>query len=78
MVIFTGKELRPNDLFARLVATGRKIESVDATMKNLAEYLAEVKNHRIGDIVKVERHGERLVLSKTDVSPSSPRPKRLP
>jgi O-acetyl-ADP-ribose deacetylase len=78
MVIFTGKELRPNDLFARLVDTGRKIESVDAAMKDLAEYLAEVKNHRVGDIVKIERHGERVALVNTGISPLSPRPKGLP
>ena len=75
LVIFTGKDLSPNDLFARLVETGRKIDSVDGTFKNIVEYLESLILQRIGDVCTIVRKDSRVVLVQTDCrSPS----KRVP
>ena len=66
LVVFTGKDLSPNDLFAWLVDTGRKIDSVDETRKDISEYLEVVSSQRIGDVVMIDRKDGRIVMLKTD------------
>jgi len=40
MVVMTGKDVSVNDVFAKLVVSGRKIESVDQTLESITRYLA--------------------------------------
>lgn len=73
LVVFTGRDLLPNDVFARLVDSGRKIESVDSVLLDMSDYLVALKDQRIGDIVKVDRQNGRVILTKIDVRPNSKR-----
>ena len=75
LVVFSGKELSPNDVFARIVDTGRQIESVDTLLADISEYLAALKNQRIGDVVTIDRKDDRVTLIRTDFRPTS---KRVP
>ena len=70
MVVYTGKDLSPNDVFARLVDTGRKITSVDNVLKTISDYLEALRIQRIGDVVTIGRKDGRIVLLKTDIRPA--------
>lgn len=52
-VVFVGRELSANDVFARLVDTGRKIESVSKCLADLETYLQAVSSQRLGDVLVV-------------------------
>lgn len=54
MMVFLGREITANDVFAKLVDTGRKIASVDQTVKMIGDYLAMLQEHKIGNIVALE------------------------
>ncbi len=73
LVVFTGKDLSPNDVFAKLVDTGRKIESVDGALKDISEYLEALSAQRIGDVVTIDRKDGRIMLVKTDIRPTTKR-----
>ncbi len=51
---YLGKEITVNDVFARLVDSGQKIDDVDATLKMLDAYLQAVQGYRIGNVLAVE------------------------
>ena len=51
MVVYTGKEVTKNDIFAKIVDSGKKIESVNYLLNSLEEYLNQVSLFKIGDIV---------------------------
>ncbi|MEK7674629.1 MAG: hypothetical protein AAB676_02180 [Verrucomicrobiota bacterium] len=70
-VVFIGKEINENDLFARLVETGKRIQSVEKTLKDISDYLAAIPVHRIGDILQIDRQNDRLILVKTDLKPAT-------
>jgi hypothetical protein len=53
MVVFVGRSVSVNDLFAKLVDTGAKINSVDDTLTRLREYVSELGNLRIGNVVRI-------------------------
>ncbi len=53
-MVYVGKEITVNDLFAKLVDSGRKIASVDQAMKMLSEYLAMLQAHKIGNVMSIE------------------------
>jgi len=75
LVVFTGKELSPNEVFARIVDTGRKIESVDTLFADVSDYLTALTNQRIGDVVTIDRKDGCLALVRTNFRPTS---KRIP
>ncbi len=54
MMVYIGRDVTPNDLFAKLVGTGRKIENVDKIMQNIEEYLRMLQNYKIGNILAIE------------------------
>jgi len=54
LVVYAGKEVTVNDLFAKLVDSGRKIESVDQTVKMLSAYIAMLQGYKIGNVMSVE------------------------
>jgi len=66
LVVFTGKELSPNDVFARLVDTGRPVESFAAALKDISEYLTALKEQRVGDVVAVDRQNGAVTLLKVE------------
>ena len=81
LVVYVGRELTAQDLFARLVETGRAIDSVDAALADCASFLDQVSSLRIGQVVQTEDRAEsgefRLVtVPKSDLGDSKER--RLP
>ena len=43
LMAYVGREIKPNDLFAKLVDTGRKIESVEQTLRALEHYIEKLQ-----------------------------------
>lgn len=79
LMVYLGKEITANDLFAKLVDTGRKIESVEQTLRVLENYIQKLQDYRIGNLVSVEAdaaNGFKLV--KLADSPPSTNGSKLP
>lgn len=53
LMIHVGQEITVNDLFKELVDTGRKIESVDQTLKTLTAYVQHLEGFKIGNVVTI-------------------------
>lgn len=52
-VVFTGKTITKNDVFAKIVDSGERIESVNKLLQQLDEYLNQISLFKIGDIVGI-------------------------
>ena len=78
MVVYTGVDLFPEDIFSELVDTGVKINNVDETIKNITEYLEALREQRIGSVVTVDKKDNRIMLIKTDIKPFLSERPRLP
>ena len=57
MMVYLGKEITANDLFAKLVESGRKIENVKKTVDVLQTYIQMLQDFRIGNILTVQSDG---------------------
>lgn len=53
-VSYLGKDITVNDVFAKLVDSGRRIESVERTVAALESYLRMLQDFKIGNILAVE------------------------
>ncbi len=58
VMVYVGKEVTVNDLFAKLVDTGRKIPDVDRTVGMLSDYVSRLDEHKIGNVVAIETTAE--------------------
>ncbi len=78
-MVFLGKEITEKDIFAKLVDTGRKIESVDKTLKTIASYIQQLESFKIGNVVGITSKSGELgfELFKVSEMPQS-RAKQLP
>jgi hypothetical protein len=73
VMVYVGKEIKVNDLFAKLVDTGRRIESVEQTLRTMEHYIEKLQEFRIGNLLGVESHpinGFKLV-KLADAPPSA-------
>jgi hypothetical protein len=52
-VVFVGKEIGAKEIFAKLVDSGHKIESVDQALKTSEAYVQQIGSFKIGNIVTV-------------------------
>lgn len=52
MVILTS-QLNENDIFKRIVDSGKKIESVEKLLNALKDYVSELPKYKIGNILKL-------------------------
>ncbi|MFA6542993.1 MAG: hypothetical protein WCS99_01110 [Limisphaerales bacterium] len=52
-VVYLGREITENDVFAKLVDSGRKIQDVDRTLKTLAAYVQQLGTFKIDNILKI-------------------------
>jgi hypothetical protein len=76
MVVYIGMEISENDVFAEIVDSGKKIESVEHLLHNIEEYLRQVNKFKIGDIIGIKPMKESFELIKLE---KPPRPKsKLP
>ncbi|MCY2928223.1 MAG: hypothetical protein NTV86_01770 [Planctomycetota bacterium] len=78
VMVYLGKDVTINDLFARLVDSGRKIEKVSQTLEVLAAYLHMLQQHRIGNVLAVESCGESPSGFRLIKIANSPPAERLP
>ena len=53
-LVYLGEEITLNDVVARLVDSGHKIESVERTLRQVEAYLRMLQDYRIGNILVVE------------------------
>ncbi len=73
MVVMTGKEVTVNDVFAKLLDSGRKIESVDQTLEYITKYLEFLKSFKIGNVIRIKddsSSGIGFALEKTELKPT--------
>jgi hypothetical protein len=54
VMVYLGKAVTANDLFAKLVDTGRKIPDVDQAVNMLTAYMSQLECHKIGNVVAIE------------------------
>jgi hypothetical protein len=54
VMVYTGRGVTVNDVFAKLVDSGRKIENVSQTLKCLEAYIQMLQEYRIGNILGIE------------------------
>jgi hypothetical protein len=76
-MVFVGKDVTAEDLFDKLLDSGRKIEAHDQTLTSLAMYVEQMASFKIGNIVAIlptnSAFGFELVkvaeMAKTQVRP---------
>jgi hypothetical protein len=73
VMVYLGKEVTVNDLFAKLVDTGRKIPDVDQAVIMLTAYISQLEGHKIGNVMAIETAAEApggFCLKKITNTPS--------
>lgn len=60
MVVFVGREITVNDVFARLVDSGRKIPVVTETLNMISNYLRQIGDLKIGQVVQISGNASQL------------------
>lgn len=79
LMVYLGKEIKVDDLFAKLVDTGRKIESVEQTLRTLEHYIQKLQEFRIGNLLSVEADAATgFKMVKLADSPPSTNISKLP
>ena len=57
-MVYIGRDVTVNDLFAKLVDTGRKVPDVDRTVSMLADFVSRLEEHKVGNVVAIEDAAE--------------------
>ena len=70
LVILTSRIVTENDLFAKLVETGRRIPDVDGTLALLANFLEVLKGMKIGNVTEIKLDQDRVKMLIAANSPS--------
>ena len=52
-MVFIGKEIAAKDIFAKLVESGQKFESVDRALETLIAYVEHLEGFKIGNVVTI-------------------------
>jgi hypothetical protein len=58
-VVYTGVDVTANDIFAEIVDEGTKIDDVDSCFIALQEYVSQLSEFSIGNILAVQKDGHR-------------------
>jgi hypothetical protein len=53
MMVFVGKEIAAQDIFAKLLESGRPIRNVNETMGNLTAFVQQLQGFKIGNIITI-------------------------
>ena len=78
MVVFVGRDVTVNGVFARLVDSGRKIPAVTETLDVICSYLRQVSGLKIGQVVQVFPHASSPAgFSLIEVKVTKPENKRF-
>jgi hypothetical protein len=62
LVVLTSRAINENDLFARLVDTGRRIPRVDDCLSRLRAFVEQLRSVKIGNIVSISSNDDGLKL----------------
>ena len=54
LMVYLGREIKANDLFAKLVDKGRRVDGVEQTHRMLENYIQQLQDFRIGNLLGVE------------------------
>lgn len=54
LMIYLGRAITENDLFAKLVDSGTKIASVNETVSILRQYIERLQSLRVGNVVRMK------------------------
>lgn len=79
-VVYVGRDVTPEDLFAKIVNAGLKIlPTVDVQMGMIKEYFDHLSQLKVGDVVRVGfDSGDRIELIKQSKPNSSRKTSKLP
>lgn len=53
LMVFVGRAVSDNDLFAKLVDSGVAIENVELTLLCLRQYVSQLQSLKIGNVVRI-------------------------
>jgi hypothetical protein len=67
-MVFTGKDVEAEELFARLVDSGCKIENVQQTLTDLAAYLRLLGDLKLGNVVSLARTEDEPGFALTKIA----------
>jgi len=59
MVILTS-EINENDIFKKIVDSGKKIPSVDKLLNSLKDYVSQLPNFKIGNILRLTENETKI------------------
>ncbi|MEZ5948745.1 MAG: hypothetical protein R3C12_05895 [Planctomycetaceae bacterium] len=71
MVVLTSRAVNQNDLFAKLVDAGQKVQSVDACLSRLESFVEQLNSTKIGVIVKISSFNDNLKLEVVANTPGA-------
>ena len=78
-MVYIGKEITVNDLFARLVDIKRRTESVEQTLRILETYIQKLQSFRISNLLTIEPNiAEGFELVKLADRPPTTDVRKLP
>ena len=80
LVVFTGRQVAPPDIFAKLVDGGVTIPSVDEQVEAIEAYISAMKSTKIGQVCRVPLDGIEKAAFELEKTPLKAREKssRLP
>jgi hypothetical protein len=64
MVVFVGKEISKNEVFSKIVSSGKTIKDVEFLLKNIEKYLVGLSEYKIGDVLEIKPLGDSFELRK--------------
>lgn len=72
LVVYIGKDINENDVFAKLMDSGQKIPDVKKTLSRIAIYLGELKKFKIGNVLSIafDESSNKFQLVKEVNSPN--------
>ena len=71
LVVLTSRAVNQNDLFAKLVDAGQKVQSVDACLSRLESFVEQLNSTKIGNIVKISSFNDNLKLEVVANTPGA-------
>jgi hypothetical protein len=81
LVVFTGRAVTANDVFAKVVDAGHKVPSVPSTLADLEAFITQLSLCGIGAVVELQTSTENacgFLLKKTAFKSGSPEVRSLP
>jgi hypothetical protein len=76
MVVFVGREITVNDVFARLVDSGRKIPVVTEALNVISNYLSQIGDLKIGQVVQISGNASQSSFTLEPAKVEKPVSKR--